>query len=334
MEKVIRKARMQFSYTIVAVVILVVGLGWVLLETYNRTEINSAADISEVHKTSEKNTEFAKYIEQEKDFEAHFISLASNIKQQESDRLTQALTITTGLAIIVGIFGSLVAARKLVKPVEEAYRSQERFIQDAAHELRNPLAAMNAAIQQADSKTRNTPLVKTFQRQTNRLIHINEDLLFLERRDSEILRKISLTDLLHDVVEELQPLASSKNIKIRLDAKEPIVKVMGTTDYVRLVKNIIDNAIKYSKNSGVIEISQRRYKGSIELVVTDHGIGIPTKELPRVGSRFYRAKNTGAIVGTGLGLAIVQKILNVYGGSKRIESKLSIGTKVIIVLPA
>jgi signal transduction histidine kinase len=334
MEKILRSVKFNFMATIMFVVVAVTGLSWAILQWYNNTEIATPAHISEIHKASENNPAFAQYIEDQKAFEAHFLALADSIKQQESERLTQGLAITTSIVVAIGAIGAFIAARKLVKPVEEAYRSQERFIQDAAHELRNPLAAMSAAIQQADSKTKATPLVKTFQRQTNRLVHINEDLLFLERRDNQPPQKIPLHDLLLDVLEELQPLAASKNITFSVTNQDKIEKTMRTTDYVRLVKNIVDNAVKYSPSGSKVEIMQRKHKGVIELTVTDYGIGIPKEELALVGSRFYRAKNTGNIDGTGLGLAIVQKILNTYGGSKTITSHVKNGTVVTIHLPA
>lgn len=333
MDKVLRKVRLHFTATIILVVVSVIALSWGILQYFNTTEIGSPAHISEVHKTSEDNEAFAAYIEEQKAFEAHFLSLASNIKEQESQRVTQGLAVTTVIAVAVGVGASIFAARRLVKPVEDAYRSQERFIQDAAHELRNPLAAMSAAIQQADTKSANSSLIRTIQRQTNRLVHINEDLLFLERRTDTKITKISLSDLLRDVVEELQPLASSKSIAITLNTDEHIEKIMNTSDYVRLVKNVIDNAVKYSKDKGTVQITQTKRKGVIEIVVVDAGIGIPARETPQIGSRFFRAKNTGDIDGTGLGLAIVQKILNTYGGSKTITSRVNFGTTVVLRLP-
>ena len=334
MDKILRRVRRHFIATIVLVVVLVVFLSWGILQYFNSTEIGVPAHISEVHKTAEDNKALAAYIEEQRAFEAHFVSLASSIKEQESQRVTQGLAATTIIAVSVGIAASVVASRKLIKPVEEAYRSQERFIQDAAHELRNPLAAMSAAIQQADEKTAKSPLVKTIQRQTNRLVHINEDLLFLERRSDNEIHKISLSDLLLDVVEELQPIAASRRITVNVHTDDGIIKNMSTGDYVRLVKNVIDNAIKYSKNNSTITITQTKQNGYIELIVADKGIGIPKQEVGRIGSRFYRAKNTGEIDGTGLGLAIVQKILNTYGGSKSITSRVNYGTTVTLRLPA
>lgn len=334
MESIINTVRNRFIAIIILVVGFVLVLSWGILQWYSSNELSTPAHISEVQKSSKNNPAFAEYLANQKDYEAHFLTLASDIKQQEADRVTRALALTTAVVVAVGVITANVVARRLVKPVEEAYRSQERFIQDAAHELRNPLAAMTAALQQADDKTKKSPLIKTFQRQTKRLIHINEDLLFLERRTTEKIQSVSLSDLLEDVVEELQPLAVTRKIKLVVDNQKNISKTMSTSDYVRLVKNIIDNAIKYSANGKSILISQKKVKSTIKISVIDQGIGISQKDLENIGERFFRASNTGKIDGTGLGLAIVQKILNSYGGSKELTSTLGKGTKVIINLPA
>lgn len=334
MENVIKSVRNRFITTIILVTSFVVVLSWGILQWYSSNELSTPAHISEVNKSSENNEAFASYLADQKNYEAHFLTLASDIKQQEADRVTKALAITSIIVVIMGVVVAIVVARKLVRPVEEAYLSQERFIQDAAHELRNPLAAMTAALQQADSSTKNTQLVKTFRRQTKRLIHINEDLLFLERRSNEKIKNVSLNELLQDVVEELQPLAVKRRIKLVVDNQNNLSKTMNTGDYVRLVKNIIDNAIKYSPDGKNIYVSQKKVKNTIKIIVIDEGIGIPKNDLSAIGGRFFRASNTGNIDGTGLGLAIVQKILNSYGGSKEITSTLGKGTKVVLNLPA
>jgi two-component system, OmpR family, sensor histidine kinase CiaH len=320
-----------FIATIVLVVVSVVALSWAILQTYNVQTIGSEAHVSELHVPSADNPEFAQYLEQEKEYQAHFITLANSIKKQEQDRLTRALAITSIIAVIAGVLIATVAARKLTKPVIEAYESQERFVQDAAHELRNPLAALTAALQQTKQKS---PLITIFKRQTNRLINITEDLLFLERKAKQAPINTNISDLLYDVIEEIQPIASKKRLRFNVEIEENIHKIIAPNDYVRLVRNIIDNAIKYTPASKTVSIMQRKEKHTIILQVTDEGIGIPQKELLSIGDRFFRASNTGNFHGTGLGLAIVKKILNTYGGNINIESKQNKGTKIVISLPA
>jgi signal transduction histidine kinase len=331
MDKIIKRTQISFIATIVLVVSAVVLLSWAILQTYNVQNIGTPAHISEVEAPSSDNPAYAEYLQEQKDYEAHFITLASSIKQQEQDRITRALAVTSIIAVSAGILIAFVASRKLTKPVREAYESQERFIQDAAHELRNPLAALTIALQQTKQKS---PLITIFKRQTKRLIHINEDLLFLERRAKQEPQNINVSELLQDVIEEVQPMAHKKSIDIKYSIEPNQFKTIAPNDYVRLVKNIIDNAIKYSVAGKSIEITQKHIKNTIKLTVKDSGIGIPDTDKINIGDRFYRASNTGKIDGTGLGLAIVQKILNTYGGSIDIESKLGKGTIVTITLPA
>lgn len=331
MERIIKKTRRLFIATIVLVVASVVALSWAILQTYNVQTIGSEAHVSEIKVPAADNPAFAQYLEQEKEYQAHFITLANSIKQQEQDRLTRALAATSIIAILAGVIIAVVAAKKLTKPVVEAYESQERFVQDAAHELRNPLAALTAALQQTKQ---NSPIITIFRRQTKRLIGINEDLLFLERRTKQVPQNINISELLRDVLEEVQPIANKKKLTVKTSIDDEIYKVIAPNDYVRLVKNIIDNAIKYTPSGKTVSISQRKEKGSIIIKVNDQGIGIPEDDLPNIGDRFFRASNTGEYHGTGLGLAIVKKILNTYGGNLNIESRKNKGTSITVSLPA
>lgn len=335
MDKIIKFTKYKFMASTIFLVLLIVGMTWAALQIYNTSEIASPAAISEVHQSAEENSEFAEYLNDQKDFEAHFITLASSIKEQEAGRVTNALAITSLTAVFIGIIIAIYIAKHLMRPVIEAYESQERFIQDAAHELRNPLAALTAALQQADKKSSvNSPIITTFKRQTKRLVNISEDLLFLERREKQDPSEINLSELMQDVIEEIQPIASKKSIRIDHKLDKGIIKNMSSNDYVRLVRNILDNAVKYSNKNSKISVTQKKSKNVIHINITDEGIGIPKSELSNIGDRFFRATNAGNIDGTGLGIAIVNKILNTYGGSLSIKSKPNKGTTVSVDLPA
>jgi signal transduction histidine kinase len=334
MEQILKSTKRKFIATIIFVVVAVVTISWIVLSVYNQREIAAPAKLSEVHQSAENNPAFATYLEEQKAYEAHFIALATAIKDQESQRVTKAVAATSIIVVVLGVGIAIIAARKLMRPVVESYASQERFIQDAAHELRNPLAAMTIALQQADPKKNDPQLLTTFRRQTKRLIHINEDLLFLERSARQEPVQVNLSELLADVAEELQIVAAKKKVTLQLESDQAIMKKMIPGDYVRLTKNIIDNAVKYTKNATVVSVKQTKEKNTIHIIVKDEGIGIPTADVAHIGERFYRASNTGKIDGTGLGIAIVKKILNSYGGQLQITSTVGKGTTVHITLPA
>lgn len=330
MEKMITGVRNKFIAIILLVIAFIVVLSWGILQFYNQREIAAPAHSTEVQQSALDNEALAAYLEQEEAYEAHFIALASSIKDQESSRVTRALAVTSIIAILVGVLVAIIVSKWLMKPVVKAYESQERFLQDAAHELRNPLAAMNAALQQNKDSS---PVITTLKRQTKQLISINEDLLYLERNHKQDKKLVNISDLLMDVVEELQPLAHKKHINITVNTEDSITKAMSPSDYVKLMRNVISNAIKYSPDTSVVTVHQATSKNSISITVEDSGIGIPKEDLDKIGERFFRAKNTGDVSGTGLGLAIVQKILNTYGGSMTIKSQLGSGTEVSFSLP-
>lgn len=334
MDRLLEHTKLKFTAIILAVVLFIVSITWITLEVFNTRQIAVPADVSYVHNTAEGNEALGAYIEEQKDYEAHFVSFATAVKEQDAKDLTRALAVVSVAVVLGGIILAIIVSKWLMRPVKDAYDSQERFIQDAAHELRNPLAAMTIALQNASPAKQKDPLVRTFRRQTKRLITINEDLLFLERRSKQHPEKIELNGLLEEITEELKPLAVKKKIAVKVDTSGDIYKVIASGDYVRLVKNIIDNAIKYSNDGGTVSISQVKNRNDISITVIDNGIGIPQKDTSSVGNRFFRASNTGSIDGTGLGLAIVQKILNIYGGKISITSRVNKGTTVKITLPA
>lgn len=334
MKDVIRNVHRTFIAAITLLIVGVIALNWASLEFYNSRQIAAPADISEVQHSAQTNAAFAEYLTQQKEYEAHFLTLASDIKQQESEKITRILTITSIVVLSSGLVGATLITRRLMKPVVEAYCSQERFIQDAAHELRNPLAAMTVTLQQAEKNGAKDPVLTTFKRQTKRLVNITEDLLFLERQTQETAHTINISELLADVIEEIQPIAAKRNIRFDIEIEPNITKLMTSSNYIRIAKNIVDNAVKYSHDSSKVTISQKKIKNTIVLTVVDHGIGIPKRDLANVGERFFRAHNTGTVDGTGLGLAIIHKILRLHGGNISLHSRLNHGTTATITLPA
>lgn len=101
----------------------------------------------------------------------------------------------------------------------------------------------------------------------------------------------------------------------------------------RAFSNLISNALKYSPEGGLVEISGKTGDGIVEICIADHGIGVPAAELGRVHERFFRGSNAGSIPGTGTGLSLVQQIVEQHGGRTTIESELDRGTRVTVSLP-
>lgn len=318
----------RFVLIVVALSVLSVGLLSLVLHETNSIRFSDTVSSTELQEVIKDDAAVVAYLNDEKDFEAHFVTIANLVKQDQQRSLGRALLIATVPVIIVVALLSYLVAKYLLRPVRESYESQERFLQDAAHELRNPLAAMSLAIENANKSDANKDLIKTMQRQTRRLIRINEDLLFLERRaPGSVINNEDISELLEDVLEDVQASIADKNLTLVMNIQKNIRCKIDSKDFIKLSRNIIENAIKYSKPGKKLTVELTQDK-QIILVVTDQGIGIPELDIAHIGERFYRAKNVGQIDGTGLGIAIVKKVLNVYGGDLSISSKPDQGTSV------
>jgi signal transduction histidine kinase len=278
------------------------------------------------------------YLETEHQNEAHFITIANIIQNNQQKQLGDILLVLTIPVLGVSALLAYVVANRLMKPVEDAYEAQERFIADAAHELRNPLATMSVVVQNASHKK--TPATKNeyskymlqIRRQLSRMVRINEDLLFLERnQDDGDIQLQNISELLQDVIEDLQPHALDRKLSFSTDIDENIIASIHPRDFVRLSKNLIENAIKYSKpTSRKVNVSLKDGKNHVILTVKDSGIGIPERDLPKIKERFFRARNAQKYEGSGLGLSIVQKIVEKYDGKFNLTSVENKGTTVVI----
>lgn len=322
----------RFILIVVSLSVLSVGLLSFVLYQTNSIRFGGDVSSSELQEVIRDDEVVVEYLESEKDFEAHFVTIASLIKQDQQQSLGEALLLTTVLVILIVTAISYLVAKYLLKPVRESYESQERFLQDAAHELRNPLAAMSLAIENVNKSDTDKGFLKTMRRQTKRLIRINEDLLYLERRTpGNRISEVNISELLEDVLEDLQASITDKKLNLVVKIQKNVQLKIDPKDFIKMSQNIVENAIKYSKSGKKLTVHLSQDK-QIVLLVKDQGIGIPEKDVEHIGERFYRAKNVGKVDGTGLGIAIVKKVLNVYGGDLSISSKTNHGTSVKITL--
>jgi signal transduction histidine kinase len=329
---IVKKTQTKFVIVLASILIFTVASILVVAQVVGTRQIGDASTASEVHRLSKSNPELTEYIDSQAKYEAHFVSLAASVKQQDQAKLTQVLAGVSVVSVLLGSLVAYFAARYLMKPTVEAYSSQERFIQDAAHELRNPLAALTVALQQAKDDKPSPEILKTFKRQTKRLVNINEDLLYLERNIDKPKGQINVSELFKDIIEEMQPQAHAKNVKIISSTDDGLYRPISSNEYVRLVKNVLDNAVKYSHSNSKVSIKQTKHKGKSLIVVQDRGIGMSKLDVSRVGERFYRGSNVGALEGTGLGMSIIKKILSNYGGNIDVQSSLGKGTKVSLTV--
>jgi signal transduction histidine kinase len=301
-----------------------------ILSWANSQTAKDVADITSVKELVAQKSEVADYIDQQKGNEPHFVTISNLAQADQRDILERTFVLSLLPVLLVSGGVGWLISRYILKPVDESFASQERFIQDAAHELRNPLAAMNIAVSNQQSKDSDN-FTKVVDRQTKRLIAITEDLLFLEKRQSgEKTEVANISNLTNDVIEDLTVLINEKSLTVNTSIAEDITYEINSNDYVVMIKNVIHNAVKYTPKKGSITVSLEQRKNGFIFEVEDTGIGISNADIQRLGERFFRAKNSGDIEGTGLGLSIVKKIVNLYSAELEINSKLKHGTKVTV----
>jgi len=212
------------------------------------------------------------------------------------------------------------AMNRLLTRTELALAQQGRFVADAAHELRSPLTAMSlqaerlaAAEMSAEARQRMAALAAGLQR-TRELL---EQLLALARSQAhkgDDKAECSLQDAVRAVLEDLIPLAEEKNIDVGVLETEDLHVAANPVDLKVLVKNLLDNAIRYTTAGGRVDITVMRADGVAQLIVEDTGPGIPANEIDRVFDPFYRVLGNGQS-GSGLGLAIVRSIAAQLGAT-------------------
>ena len=207
----------------------------------------------------------------------------------------------------------VVAINRLLARVGQSMDSQRRFVADAAHELRSPMTALSLQAERlADtdlspaSRERFLPLSRGIER-GRKLI---DQLLALAAAQSPSVRvqgPLSVHGIYRQVLEDLLPLAERKQIDIGVDSTEDVQVVFNALDLFTLVKNLVDNAIRYTPQGGRIDLSVGWVEGAVLLQVKDTGPGIAVKEQARVFDAFYRSLGSEE-AGSGLGLSIVKAI--------------------------
>jgi len=220
------------------------------------------------------------------------------------------------------------------------------FVANVSHELRTPLSILRGYIETLLDSPKTpreelTRILRVMERHSKRLDLLAEDLLTLAQLESANphlqLGDIDLSSFFRDVIHDLEKKLANKQFHLLVDVSPDLPPIHA--DRTRLQEalyNLLDNAVKYSREHGEIRLSARQRDGEIELTVSDDGIGIAKEDLPRIFERFYRAdkaRGPDNVRGTGLGLAIVKHIAQLHGGRVEAESELEKGTTIRLVLP-
>ncbi len=212
------------------------------------------------------------------------------------------------------------------------------FFSHASHELKSPLTAIRGYAELIEHQLISTEdyqkIAHDIVKQTETMTALVEDMLMLSRLENlkeSIEAKINLSEVLTSVIQQLQPIADQKKMKLNVKAAH-IEGVCDPVDMQKLFKNLIENAIKYSEAEKKVDIVLSKDQNMVLFSVKDQGIGIAQEHQQRVFERFYRVDKGRLDGGTGLGLAIVKHITLKYHGTIDLKSSLTRGTTITVKL--
>jgi len=226
----------------------------------------------------------------------------------------------------------------LADRLQRALSHQKRFLSDAAHELRTPLAALRIQIDNlAASSCGDHEAIEQIRHGIDRASSLVAQLLRMARAESIAPgphdKPVDLAALISDCVAGFVALAGAKDISLGLSVRAAGEVAASADDLQLLFGNLLENAIRYTEPGGEIDVSLARSASSLDVEILDNGCGISEEHMPRVFDRFYRAAPPG-VEGTGLGLAIAEAIAKRYGFAIRLENRgAARGVRAIVSVP-
>jgi two-component system, OmpR family, phosphate regulon sensor histidine kinase PhoR len=279
-------------------------------------------------------------------------TLRTGEPQQESIRLTQRSGDELQLEVLAAplwekteeLRGAVILFRDVtrVRQIEEMRRD---FVANVSHELRTPLSIFRGYIEALleNPKQPRAELVRIFEvmeRHSQRLQLLVEDVLSLAQLEEPRARlrytDIYVPDFLATILRDWQKRFDAKLLHPTLDAPADLPVISADENRLQeVIYNLLDNAVKYSQPEGRVGIGAERVGNRLRLSISDEGIGVPARDLPRIFERFYRTDKARSreLGGTGLGLSIVKHIAELHGGSVQAESELGQGTTIRVILP-
>lgn len=233
---------------------------------------------------------------------------------------------------------------EMIAGLDEAFRRQRQFTADASHELRSPLTAIKGQVGLARSKRRDEDayreVLKIVEDEVDQMVVMVDSLLTLARADAGQIainpEPVDISELIESAVEQMRPVAEGKGIAVAVEVGPGVVIEADENLLIRLVLNLLGNAIKFTPDGGHIDLGCGMEGGGAVLWVRDTGAGIAPEHLGRIFDRFYRVDmaRTDSDEGTGLGLSICQWIAHAHGGSIEVASEVGRGTTFTVKLPA
>lgn len=255
----------------------------------------------------------------------------------------KAIIVLAILAAVISLGIIYVIAKKIskviVKPIEETFEKQKQFISDASHELKTPLAVIEANTDVLENEMGDSKWIKYIQNEIesmNKLI--NELLLIAKIENVDSIKEVKELDMSKEteiIVSMFESMAYEKDVILKSDIKENILINGSKEDLEHIVSTLVDNAIKHTESEGTVTVEVTKEKNNIILQVKNTGEPIPENEREKIFERFYRVDKSRNRKEKrfGLGLAIAKKTVEKYNGEIEVICKDGI-TNFKVIIPA
>lgn len=266
-------------------------------------------------------------------------ALAGKINNIDASRLDTRIAVDTTRDELKNLAAAINA---MLDRIDESYRAQVRFVSDASHELRTPIAVIQGYASLLDRWGKNDEKaleesIAAIKSEADNMKLLVEQLLFLARGDNDTMilqmERFDVSELAEQVLREAKMIDGGHEYESRIgpapvEADEALVK--------QALRILVDNAVKYTPAVGRIAISTFTKGNQAWVTVQDDGIGIPPEAVPRIFDRFFRTDESRARAtgGAGLGLSIAKWIAERHGGHMEVLSREALGTRISMVLPA
>ena len=264
-----------------------------------------------------------------------FSGKVNQISEESLDERIEQRRLPAELKPLAQSFNSMLAR------LEASFSKQKQFLSDASHELRTPTTIIKSFCDVTLGKDRSADhyrdAIHKISDTVNRMCSIINRILVISRLDTKAIQfkpvRVDLTDVLADVIRLIEPSAQNKGVKMSLSGGS--VTIRGDREgLTEAFTNIVENAVKYNRPEGRVDITVSSGHDTAVITVKDTGIGIPDDERDRIFDRFYRADSSRSVtVGSGLGLSIVRSIVEEHGGRVEVESDPGQGSVFTVRLP-
>lgn len=285
------------------------------------------------------------------------ISSQSDMQVMVNGGANDEMILHASFTLIKRVTGFVSGAVCVLHDVTEQIKNedeQRQFVSNVSHELRTPLTSVRAYIEALNEGAWKDPeiapqFLQVTQDETERMIRMVNDLLVLSRMDRGTtkleLEWVNFTDFVSHLLNRFDMIVEHDQGEAQSESKRYVIKrdlgnqalwiEIDTDQMMRVIDNIMNNAIKYSPDGGTITIRLQQRQNQVLLSIADQGLGIPRKDLSKIFDRFYRADKarSRAQGGTGLGLAIAKEIVNAHGGKIWADSREGHGSTFYISLP-